>query len=140
MERFTEKLLVLSEKFAQNFVLRVIQQAFMLLMPITMVGGFSALFNGISIEAYQNFIVSTGIKGVLDISYQWTTGMIGLYLSFLVAYSYAKNKGTFKSDIAIGLTSMLCFLMLTPYVPAESVSHLRLCRRTGLDQAACSPR
>lgn len=34
-------------------------------MPITMVGGFTALFNGIGVDAYQAFVVSAGTKDVL---------------------------------------------------------------------------
>lgn len=105
----------ISTKFAQNKILGTIQHAFMLLMPITMIGGFAALFKGISIVSYQNFIMTVGIYDILNNIYQWTIGMLGLYLSFLVAYAYANRKGTFKSEIAIGLTSLVCFLILTPY-------------------------
>ena len=43
MEKFLDKLIAISSKFAQNRVLNVIQGSFMLLMPITMLGGFAAV-------------------------------------------------------------------------------------------------
>jgi len=119
MEKFLDKLIAISSKFAQNSVLNIIQGAFMMLMPITMIGGFTALFNGIGIDAYQAFIASTGIKNVLNVIYQWTIGMFGVYVSFLVALQFARVHKCSKSDIAVGLVSMVCFLIVTPYVLPE---------------------
>ena len=119
MEKFLDKLIAISAKFAQNSVLNVIQGAFMMLMPVTMIGGFTALFNGLGIDAYQAFITSTGIKSVLSTIYQWTIGMFGVYVAFLVAYQFAKTHRCAKSDIAVGLTSLICFLIVTPIVTPE---------------------
>lgn len=120
MEKFIEKLTAISAGFASNSMLQIIQGAFMLMLPFTMTGGFAALFNGIPIEAYQAFLISSGIKTILTIIYQWTIGMLGLYLSFLVAFQYARVKHCSSSEITVGFTSMICFLILTPYViPAD---------------------
>ena len=119
MEKFLDKLIAISAKFAQNSVLNIIQGAFMMLMPVTMIGGFAALFNGLGIDAYQAFIAGAGIKGVLSTIYQWTIGMFGVYVSFLVAYQFAKTHRCAKSDIAVGLTSLICFLIVTPIVTPE---------------------
>jgi len=119
MDKFIEKLTVVSGKIAQNRMLRIIQNAFMMLMPITMLGAFVALFNGLGFEAYQGFITSTGIKGVLTTMYQWTTGMFGVYLAFLVAYAFAREIKCAKSEMAVGLVSLACFLIVTPYVVPE---------------------
>lgn len=119
MEKFLDKLIEISAKFAQNSVLNVIQGAFMMLMPVTMIGGFTALFNGIGFEAYQAFITSCGIKSILSVIYQWTIGMFGVYVSFLVAYQFAKTHKCAKSEIAVGITSLICFLIVTPYTLPE---------------------
>ena len=119
MNKFLDKLVTVSSKLAQNKVLNIIQSAFMLMLPVSMIGGFAALFNGISVEPYQAFITSAGIKSILSTIYQWTIGMIALYLSFLVAYRHAQTYKYAKSDIAVGLTSMISFLIVTPYVIPE---------------------
>ena len=119
MDKFMEKLVGISSKLAQNNVLNIIQSAFMLMMPVSMIGGFAALFNGISVEAYQAFITSAGIKTVLSVIYQWTIGMIAIYLSFLVAYRHAQTYKYAKSDIAVGITSLVSFLIVTPFVTPE---------------------
>ena len=119
MNKFLEKLVGISSKLAQNNVLNIIQSAFMLMMPVSMIGGFAALFNGISVEAYQAFITSVGIKSILSVIYQWTIGMIAIYLSFLIAYRHAQTYRYAKSDIAVGITSLVSFLIVTPYVIPE---------------------
>lgn len=121
MEQLTEKLTVISGKIAQNRVIQIISRAFMMLMPITMLGSFAALFKGIGIEAYQAFIASIGAVPVLNTIYQWTTGMLAVYLAFLVAYSFAENIKCSKSNMAVGLVSLACFLICTPYqeVPTD---------------------
>ena len=119
MEKFLDKLIAISSKFAQNKVLNVIQSAFMLLMPVTMLGGFAALFNGLGIDAYQAFITSTGIKSILSVIYQWTIGMFGVYVSFLVGLQFARTFKCAKSDMAVGLISLVSFLIVTPYIIPE---------------------
>ena len=119
MDQLIEKLTAISGKVAQNWVIHVIMNAFMMLLPITMLGSFAALFKGIGIEAYQAFITSTGAVTVLNTIYQWTTGMIGAYLAFLVAYAFAQQTKCAKSEMAVGLVSLACFFIVTPYVIPE---------------------
>lgn len=120
MPKFVDGLTAISEKIAKNSLLQIITGAFMMMLPITMTGGFAGLFNGISYEPYQKFLTSFGIKPVLSVIYQWTSGTIGLYLVFLVAYSFAQKKDISSSKIIVGLTSVICFLIITPYtVPSE---------------------
>jgi len=115
MDQLTEKLTVISGKIAQNRVIQIISHAFMMLLPITMLGSFAALFKGIGVESYQAFIASIGAVPVLNTIYLWTTGMIGAYLAFLVAYSFAEKTKCSKSSMAVGLVSFACFLISTPY-------------------------
>jgi PTS system cellobiose-specific IIC component len=116
-----DKLTAVSGAIAQNWVIQVIMKAFMMLLPITMLGSFAALFKGLGIEAYQAFIASNGVAGVLATIYQWTTGMIGVYLAFLVAYAFAQHTKCAKSEMAVGLVSLACFLIVTPFqsVPTD---------------------
>lgn len=119
MKKFMDKLTSFSVKISQNTVLQTITYAFMLLLPFSMVGGFAGLFNGIGYEPYQQFISSVGLKSIFSVIYQWNTGMIGLYLSFLVAYSFATKKDLEDSKIPVALTSTVCFLIITPMLVLE---------------------
>ena len=120
MNKFMDSLVAFSSKLAQTRWIQVIQRAFMMLMPVTMLGGFTALFNGIGIDAYQGFIISTGIKPILSTIYQWTIGMFAVYVAYLTAVSHARVYQTSRNDTAVGLVSLVCFLIVTPYiVPTE---------------------
>lgn len=120
MTKFIARLTAVSEKIANNTLLQIITGAFMMMLPITMTGGFAGLFNGISYEPYQKILTSFGIKPILSVIYQWTSGTIGLYLAFLVAYSFAQKKDISSSKLIVGITSFICFFIITPYtVPSE---------------------
>lgn len=121
MQKFLDKLVNVSAKLAQSRILQTIQRAFMKLMPITMIGGFASLFKGIDFGGYQAWLQSTPIYGILGTVYQFTVGLLGLYVAFLVAYSYAQVFNLKKSGgVEVGLVSLMCFLIVTPYTPAET--------------------
>ena len=124
MSKFTDKLVLFSSKMAQNKFLQTIQHAFMRMMPITMIGGFASLFKGLSIPAYQAWIQSTPIYNMLSAVYQFTIGMLGIYVAFLVAYEFANTYGVKKSGgLGIGLFSLANFLIVTPFTaPADAYS------------------
>lgn len=121
MQKFLDKLVDISAKLAQSRILQTIQRAFMKLMPITMIGGFASLFKGIDFGGYQAWLQATPLYGILGTVYQFTVGLLGLYVAFLVAYSYADVFGLKKSGgVEVGLVSLMCFLIVTPYTPAET--------------------
>lgn len=121
MQKFLDKLVDISAKLAQSRILQTIQRSFMKLMPITMIGGFASLFKGIDFGGYQAWLQATPLYGILGTVYQFTVGLLGLYVAFLVAYSYADVFNLKKSGgVEVGLVSLMCFLIVTPYTPAET--------------------
>lgn len=121
MEKFMDKLTAFSGKLAKNSAIQTIMFAFMLLLPFSMIGVFAGLFNGIGFESYQQFITSFGLKQVFSVIYQWTVGMFSIYLAFAVGYSFATKNKLEKSAIVIGITSLVCFMIITPFnVPTEA--------------------
>ena len=126
MNKFMDTLVSVSAKLSQNRILNIIQSAFMLMLPVYMIGGFAALFNGIGIDVYQAFIASAGIKTVLSVIYQWTIGMIALYLSFLVAYRHAQTYKYSQSDIARVNSHISCFSCIFNLFPdCYTIHHSR---------------
>lgn len=120
MQKFTDALVNFSAKMANNRVLQTIQQAFMMMMPVTMIGSFASLFKGLSFGGYQNFLQSTGLYGVLGAIYQFSIGLLALYVVFLVGYVFAQKFDVKGSGINIGLTALMCFLIVTPYTEAPN--------------------
>lgn len=120
MQKFTDTLVNISTKMANNRVLQTIQQAFMMMLPITMVGSFASLFKGIDIGGYQSFLQSSGLYSVLGAVYQFSIGLLAVYVVFLVGYVFASKFNVEGFGINIGLTTMLCFFIITPYTEAAS--------------------
>ena len=122
MQKFLDVLINISAKLAQSKILQTIQRAFMRLMPITMIGGFASLFKGFEFAGYQAWLQSTPLYGILGTVYQFTVGLLGLYVAFLVANAYADVFNLKKSrGVEVGLVSLMCFMIVTPYTPAESL-------------------
>ena len=120
MQKFTDALVNLSAKMANNRVLQTIQQAFMLMLPVTMVGSFASLFKGLDFGGYQAFLQSTGLYSVLGAIYQFSVGLLAIYVVFLVGYVFASKFDVNGAGINIGLSAMLCFFVVTPYEEPES--------------------
>lgn len=115
MAKFEAVLRKISDKFAQSKILGVISGAFAMIMPITIVGSIASLAKGIDFGGYQTWLQSTPLYNVLGTVFTFTNGVIALYLVFCIGYSYAQKSKLKKQSIAIGLTSLMAFLIITPY-------------------------
>lgn len=120
MQKFIDKLVAISSKIATNRVLQTIQRAFMMMLPITMIGGFASLFKGVDIGGYQDFIQSTGLYSGFGAVYQFTVGILSVYVVFLVAYAFADMYDVKNANMSLGLTALFCFFVITPYTEPES--------------------
>ena len=115
MQKFIDKLTEWSEKLSQMFFLKVIMGGFVMIMPMTLIGSIASLINGITISGFQDFLINTGIGGVLGAIYQFTIGLMGVYIAFCMAHSAAEQLGMKKQAISVGLVSLVSFLIITPY-------------------------
>ena len=120
-EKIEGPLMNLAQKFASNKPLSVISSAFMMLLPITMIGGFTALFRGLDFGGYQAFLASSGLYDRLGTIYQFTTSFFAVYVAFAIAYQYALRYELKSNAIAMGLTAVMCFFIATPYTLPESL-------------------
>ena len=111
-----------SDKLAQNKFMNVIGSAFAMVMPMTIIGSLASLFKGVNVGGYQAWLQSTPLYDLLGNVYLFTTGMLALYLVFCSGYQYAQKSGQKKQALAIGLTSLLAFFIVTPYTQAGEAS------------------
>lgn len=119
MDKFESILKKISDKFGQSKFLNVIGGAFAMIMPMTIVGSIASLAKGVDFGGYQKWLQSTPLYNTLGVIFTFTTGVLALYLVFCVGYTYAQKSKLKKQSIAIGLTSLMAFLIITPYVPAS---------------------
>lgn len=116
---FTDKLVDVSAKFANIRFLQTIQHAFMRMMPVTIIGGFASLFKGLSIAGYQTWLQSTPLYGALGAIYNFTIGLLAVYVVTLTAYEFAHTYDLKKSGgLGVAIIALACFLIVTPYQEA----------------------
>ena len=121
VEKLSFVLTKISESFAKNTALNIISSSFMMILPVVLVGSISALLKGIDFGGYQTWLTGSGIQfyNILDTIYQFTVGYIALYIVFCIGYQFSNRYGLSNQSIAIGLFSIISFLIITPYTPAD---------------------
>ena len=115
LDKLQNVLIHFSQKVNENKVLKGISKGFASMLPIVMVGAIFTLLASLNISVYQNFITSTGLKGVLSIPAAFTSDMISVYAVFLIAQAEADVIGLKDDDAtASGIIALMVFLILLP--------------------------
>ena len=114
------------EQFANSAFMKKIQQVSVKLSKSPAFGTISQGMGGtmglIMIGAVVQIICAVGglvfgwkaghpIYDVFYMPYELTMGLLGLFMSFTLAYNYAKRLGV-KATIQSGFTSMVCFILV----------------------------
>ncbi|UTY39943.1 PTS transporter subunit EIIC [Allocoprobacillus halotolerans] len=115
IEQTIEKLVVpIANKMSTNKILSAISGGFMRVLPITIAGSMITLIANFPIEAWTNFLTKSGILNLLNICSNATLGIISLFTTIFIAYSYAKQ---YDADgVSVSLVSLVSFVVLTPMV------------------------
>lgn len=121
ISNFENKLAILGDKISRQRFLSTIKDAFMISLPLTFIGSISLLLSNPPIMDdaapfllnIREFLLQLTF---LNLPYQFTTGIYGLWIAVLVAYFHAEK---FKLNT---LTSMfisgVCFLSISA-IPIE---------------------
>ena len=110
-----EKLVPVAIWIQKNKYINGIRRAFIMLMPLLMIGSLFLMIQAFPLPAYQRGMASLmgeNWKEIFDIPVMATFSMLAVYISFSVAQQLGEQ---FELDsIAVGLLSMASFLILTP--------------------------
>lgn len=100
-----------AEAIGTNRFLLAIRDGLSDVLPVTVVGALFSLLKSFPLTAWTDFIQATGIIDYFEIGYNMTIGMLSVYLSLTVSYHVAKSNK--RNGTGVGLTSLICFLLLT---------------------------
>ena len=107
IEILEEKLVPVAAWVAKNKYVNGIRRAFIMMMPLLMIGSIFLMITAFPLPAYQRGMASLlgeNWKDIFDIPVSATFNLIALFVSFLVAQQLAKQ---FELDsIAVGLLSL----------------------------------
>lgn len=115
-----EKLVPVAAWIERNKYINGIRRAFIMLMPLLMIGSLFLMIQAFPLPAYQRMmanLMGENWKEIFDFPVSATFSMLAVYISFLVGQQLAKQFGL--DDIAVGLLSMASFLILTPLGKTE---------------------
>ena len=134
MKFFEEKFVPIAARVGSQRHLVAIRDAFVVIMPVTIVGAIAVLINNIqgifaenglnmvSIqEGYTNFITSTGIADVMTAVNKGSINMMAILLVAVLGYNMAI--GLDGDGIATSVVSLTCYLGLAPAVQTLAKSY-----------------
>lgn len=117
-----DKLVPVAAWIAQNKYINGIRRAFIMMMPLLMIGSIFLMISAFPLPAYQRGMTSLfgeGWKDILDIPVSATFSLIALYVAFLVAQQLAKQ---FELDsIAVGLLSLASLMFVAMVIGVLTV-------------------
>ena len=85
-----KKFIPVATKISNNRYLKAISSGSMSLLGIIMLGAIFSVLTSITWTPYQEFLQSTGLLTIINYVPNVTTNLIGLYMSFSIAYHGAK--------------------------------------------------
>lgn len=116
------KLIPVAAWIERNKFINGFRRAFIVLMPVLMIGSIFLMISALPVPGYREFMASIfgdNWRNVLDTPITMTFSLIAVYVAFLVAQQLAKQYDL--DDISAGLLSLASFLILTPLKSVENV-------------------
>jgi len=101
----------IAETIGSNRILLSIRDGMVDILPVTVAGSIFSLLQSFPLNDWINFINRTGIIKYFSLGYAMTIGMVAVYVSLTISYHIAKYKN--RNGTGVGLTSLICFFILT---------------------------
>ena len=114
MQFMERKFIPVAGKLANQRHLVAIRDAFMVSMPLMILGALAVMINNLPIPAFQSFMNSvfhgTGWQGFGASVWNGTFGILSVFIAFMVAYNLGKHYD--KDAAATGVVSLASFFTL----------------------------
>lgn len=109
-----ERLLPIAVKLGSNRMLIAIRDGITLGLPLIIIGSLFLVISSFPIEAWTNWLESTGISTYLNKGVNGSFGLMGLIASFGIAHSLARQYDV--DGVSAGIVSLASFLVVTPNI------------------------
>lgn len=113
-----EKVLIpISTKIGSNKVLKGLSEGMIMTLPLTLGASLFMVLGNFPVPAFSNWLNAIGVGAQLNAIAGGTLSILALYISFTVAYSYAKQ---LKAEATTaGILSLASFLIIMPQTVGE---------------------
>ena len=109
-----EKMLPMSRKLDSNFIITVLKNAMMAVMPVSLVGSLYLVVLCLPyVSNYYPAWFLKGLTGIFGPIYSVSIPLIGLYVCASIGYFYAKGKN--KNAVYYTITAVFAFLTVLPF-------------------------
>lgn len=113
LEEFLQKFIgPIADKMSNNDIIQSVAEGFMRTGPVTFGVCIFVILGNLPIEGYSEWLASDGMKAHFDAISNASLNVLALYISFTVAYAFAKRKG--DNPLSCGILSLLSFLLIIP--------------------------
>lgn len=110
-----DKFMEIAGKIGAQRHLVVVRDAFVAMIPITMIGAIGTLINNLPIKAYQNFMASVfGENWTVFGGNVWWTAICMMSLFLVVGVAYFLAKSYDENGLQAGLIALSIFFILAP--------------------------
>lgn len=111
----------LAQKVNGNDSLRAISEGFMRTACITLGIALFAIVGNLPVPGWVEWLTATGIKESFDAALGASTSVLSLYITFSIAYCFAKNRK--QNGITSGFIALAGFIVLMPQtVPGKDAA------------------
>lgn len=113
LENFLQKFIgPIAKVMSENDTIQSVAEGFMRTGPVTFGVCIFIILGNLPIDGYSQWLTSIGLKSHFDAIQNASLNILALYVSFTVAFSFAKRKG--DNALSCGILSLLSFLMIIP--------------------------
>ena len=111
-EAIMDKVNQFVDKINRSIIINTLMRGMLVAIPAIMAGSFATILMNLQIAAYQEFLVNTGIRTILEIITVVTINFTALYTVFGIAYSYTQQKE--QDGVPAGVIALTMFFIMTP--------------------------
>lgn len=109
-------------RIEQVIIIRAIRNALVNLIPVLMIGAFALILQTLPVPAYQHMLTTPGgtvLLTLFQLVYSGTFGVLSIYMTLLIAYSFIKLKADPEISILGAVTASLLsfFILAGAYLP-----------------------